>query len=146
MTENIAENAEKIAENQSENEEKKEPVKVSPRNGVPLPHGRRFDSETAKEAGRKSAATRKEKQSIARAFKEKINQVFEDGEGNKMTGAEIIAQSIIKGANNGNAKMVEIALSLLGEKPAEVLNVNMPDPTIIDEIKQYLKGVENDGR
>ena len=126
----------------SENEENKI-IHVSPINGQPLPHGNRFTSETAREAARKSNQVQAEKKSIAKEFKKKMNQVFKDGDGNEMTGAEIIAQSIIKGANNGNAKMVEIALALLGEKPPEVLNVNMPDPTIMAEVKQYLAGVDS---
>lgn len=118
-------------------------VPVSPRNGQPVPHGSRFTSETAREAARKSNQVQAEKKSIAKEFKKKMNQVFKDENGNEMSGAEIIAQSIIKGANNGNAKMVEIALALLGEKPPEVLNVNMPDPAIMEEVKQYLAGVES---
>lgn len=123
-----------------------EVVHVSPRNGQPVPRGNRFTSETAREAAKKSNQVQAEKRSIAKEFKKKMNQVFKDENGNEMSGAEIIAQSIIKGANNGNAKMVEIALALLGEKPPEVLNVNMPDPTIMEEVKQYLAGVENDGK
>ena len=71
-----------------------------------------------------------------------MNRVFRDDSGVEMTGAEIIAQSIIKGANNGNAKMVEIALGLLGEKPAEVVNVNMPDPEIMREIRARMEREE----
>lgn len=125
------------------NVEKEEKVYVSPRNGQPVPHGSRFTSETAREAARKSNKAQAEKRSIAQEFKKKINQTFKDENGTEMTGAEIIAQSIIKGANNGNAKMVEIALALLGEKPPEVLNVNMPDPTIMEEVKQFLAGVDS---
>ena len=120
-----------------------ETVYVSPRNGQPVPHGHRFTSETAREAARKSNQVQAEKKSIAKELKKKMNQIFKDENGNEMSGAEIIAQSIIKGANNGNAKMVEIALALLGEKPPEILNVNMPDPTIMEEVRQYLAGVEN---
>ena len=123
--------------------EENEVVHVSPRNGQPVPHGSRFTSETAREAAKKSNKVQAEKKSIAQEFKKKINQTFKDENGNEMTGAEIIAQSIIKGANNGNAKMVEIALAQLGEKPPEVLNVNMPDPAIMAEVKQYLAGVES---
>lgn len=69
-----------------------------------------------------------------------MNKTFKDEKGAELTGAEIIAQSIIKGANNGNAKMVEIALGLMGEKPAEVINVNLPDPAIIEEIRRRMDG------
>ena len=113
---------------------------VSPRNGQPLPRGKPFTSDTAREAARKSNKAQAERRSIAKEFRKRMNQTFRDEEGNEMTGAEIIAQSIIKGANNGNAKMVEIALGLMGEKPAENVNVNMPDPSIMDEIRRRMDG------
>lgn len=103
-------------------------------------NGNKFTSETAREAAKKSNQVQKERRSIAQAFRKNMNQVFKDEKGNEMTGAEIIAQSIIKGANNGNAKMVEIALGLLGEKPAEIVNVNMPDPAIMEEIRRRMDG------
>jgi hypothetical protein len=68
-----------------------------------------------------------------------MSQEFTDDKGNKMTGAEIIAQSIIKGANNGNAKMVEIALELMGEKPADNINVSFADPNIMAEIRKRME-------
>lgn len=89
---------------------------------------------------KKAQQSIREKRSIANAFKERLTMEFTDDKGNKMSGAEIIAMSIFKGANNGNAKMVEIALGLLGEKPAETVNVNMPDPKIMEEIKQRMEG------
>ena len=56
----------------------------------------------------------------------------------------IVGKSLFasKGVNNGNAKMVEIALSLLGEKPAEVVNVNMPDPQIMADIRAFMEQKE----
>lgn len=113
---------------------------MSPINGQPLPRGKPFTSETAREAAQKSNKIQSERKSIAAAFKKNMNQIFRNDKGEEMTGAEIIAQSIIKGANNGNAKMVEIALGLLGEKPAEVVNVNMPDPAIMEEIRRRMDG------
>ena len=112
---------------------------VSPVNGQPLPRGRPFTSETAREARQKRTKEDSERRSIARAFRERMTEKFRDENGNELTGAEIIAQSIIKGANAGNAKMVEIALALMGEKPAEVVNVNMPDPQIMADIRAFME-------
>lgn len=108
-------------------------------NGVPVPKGREITSENAREYQKKAMKTIKEKRSIANAFRERLTMEFTDDKGNKMSGAEIIAMSIFKGANNGNAKMVEIALGLLGEKPAETVNVNMPDPGIMEEIRKRME-------
>lgn len=112
---------------------------ISPVNGQPVPKGTPFTSENSREMQKKGQKTIKEKRSIANAFRERLTAEFTDDKGNKMTGAEIIAMSIFKGANNGNAKMVEIALGLLGEKPAETVNVNMPDPSIMEEIKKRME-------
>ena len=108
-------------------------------NGQPLPKGNRFTSENSREMQKKGMETIREKRSIANAFRKRLTMDFTDDKGNHMTGAEIIAMSIFKGANNGNAKMVEIALGLLGEKPAETVNVNMPDPNIMEEIKKRME-------
>lgn len=117
---------------------------VSPRNGNSVPRGKPFTSETAREAAQKSNESQKARRSILAAFKKDAAEMFHDKEtGREMTGAEIISRSIIKGAMNGNAKMVEIALGLLGEKPAETLNVNMPDPGIAEEIRAFVEGHDN---
>ena len=93
---------------------------VSPINGQPLPRGRQFTSETAREARRKRAEKEKAQKSITEAFKARMLHVFTDPKtGQQRTGAEIIADSIIKGAANGNAKMVEIALDIMGETPVK---------------------------
>lgn len=112
---------------------------VSPVNGQPLPRGKPFTSESAREARRKRAVIEQENRSIVKEFRRRMSQEFTDDKGNKMTGAEIIAQSIIKGANNGNAKMVEIALELMGEKPADNINVSFADPNIMAEIRKRME-------
>ena len=112
---------------------------ISPVNGQPLPKGREITSENAREMNARAMKSIREKRSIANAFKERLTMEFTDDKGNKMSGAEIIAMSIYKGANNGNARMVEIALGLLGEKPAETVNVNMPDPDVMAEIRKRME-------
>ena len=91
---------------------------VSPINGQPLPRGRQFTSETAREARRKRTEKEQAAKSITAAFLQYMGEcVAEDKDGNKLTGAQAIAKSIIKGAMKGNAEMVKIALSLCGETP-----------------------------
>ena len=97
---------------------------VSPINGQPLPRGRQFTSETAREARRKRTEKEKAQKSITEAFKARMHHVFTDPKtGQQRTGAEIIADSIIKGAMGGNAKMVEIALDIMGETPVRRIEV-----------------------
>lgn len=91
---------------------------VSPINGQPLPRGKPFTSETAREARRKRAEKDAQKASITKAFIQLMNKEFTDANGNVRNGAEIIAESILSGATKGIPKMVEIALDITGEKPA----------------------------
>lgn len=98
--------------------------KASPINGQPPPRGKPFTSETAREARRKRAEQEQAQKSITKAFQARMSHVFTDPKtGQQRTGAEIIADSIIKGAMNGNAKMVEIALDIMGETPTKRIEV-----------------------
>lgn len=103
---------------------KKKEQTVSPVNGQPLPRGRQFTSETAREARRKRTEKEQQQKSITKAFLARMEHTFTDPRtGQQRTGAEIIADSIIKGAMNGNAKMVEIALDITGETPTKHIEV-----------------------
>lgn len=113
---------------------------ISPVNGQPLPRGKPFTSESAREARQKRTKIESERRSIAQEFRKRMNEKFRDAEGNELTGAEIIAQSIIKGANNGNAKMVEIALALLGEKPPERIFVAEVQQSVVSEVEEIVNG------
>lgn len=104
----------------------------SPRNGQPVPRGKPFTSETAREAARKRHADEADRRSIAQAFRSRMREVFTDEDGNEATGAELIADSILQTARAGNAKMVEIALGLLGEKPADTIQVKNHDYSALD--------------
>ena len=99
---------------------------VSPVNGQPVPAGRKFTSETAREAQRKRTEKERARKSITEAFKANMTKEFTDAKtGKVMTGAEIMAQSIINGAMHGNAKMIELALAITGETPATKVGVTI---------------------
>ena len=53
--------------------------------------------------------------------------VTTDKNGRQYTGAQAIAQSIIKGAMKGNAEMVRISLALTGETPVAKIAVASGD-------------------
>lgn len=106
--------------------------KTSPRNGQPLPRGKPFTRETAREAAQKRHANEAERRSIADAFRRRMQDIFTDKDGNEFTGAELIAAAIMDGAAAGNAKLVEIALGLMGEKPVDTISVRQPDFSTLD--------------
>lgn len=123
---------------------KEKKMRVSPINGQPLPKGRQFTSETAREARRKRTNIEMERRSIAQAFRKNMCELHEmkgrDGKKVMKTGAEIIAESIMIACNKGNANAMNIALGLLGEKPAEKIAMTLPDPDIIKNVESALFG------
>lgn len=103
---------------------KKQNRAASPVNGVPTPRGRPFTSETAREAARKGQQKRAAQKSITAAFMQLMGEIVTtDKNGRQYTGAQAIAQSIIKGAMKGNAEMVKIALALTGETPTQKISI-----------------------
>lgn len=108
-------------------DEKKSPNNgraVSPRNGQPVPRGRRFTPETAREAAKKSNEKQRQKRSITQAFLTLMAEQHTDSKGNKLYGNEIIANAILQYAARGNPKMVEYALALTGETPKATASTN----------------------
>lgn len=116
---------------------------ISPRNGQPVPRGKPFTSETARIAAQKSNEVQAERKSIARAFRKNmttLQTVKENGKEIQLTGAEIIARSIMTACNKGNANAMGIALGLMGEKPAETVNIITSDFTALDEAFKLMAG------
>ncbi len=122
---------------------------VSPINGQPIPkNGHHFTSENAREYAAKGNETKRRlkaerdaRASIAQSF---IAMMRDErfGEDGKKTGAEIMASAIMDGASKGNAKMVEIALGLLGENPALKMEhiINTIDDETRNRVKELIDG------
>lgn len=107
---------------------------VSPLTGNKVPRGKPFTSSTARSARQKRTEIERSNASIVEAFKRIINQEQTDKHGNKMLGAEIVARSIMNGCINGNAKCIDQALAIMGEKPAENINISAIDFSALDAV------------
>lgn len=107
--------------------------KFSPINGQKTPKGKRFAGEYARECARKRNAKRKAEASITEEFRRLVNQYQTDKNGNQMLGAEVLAKSIMQGCINGNAKAMDLALAIMGEKPADKIQVIQTDWSALDE-------------
>lgn len=99
-------------------------MKVSPINGQPLPRGRQFTSESAREARQKRTDKERAEKSITAAFLAYMSEIVARDKDGELTGAQAIAKSIIKGATRGNAEMVKIALAICGETPAAKVQID----------------------
>ena len=119
------------------------PPGVSPISGTKIPQGRKFTKENAKEMAMRSRRNVQNRNSIKKAFLDLMSEQFEiyDEKGQRLTqtGAEIVARSIITGAGKNNARMVEIALSLLGEKPKEEIDVSVSAPNFAELDEAFAK-------
>ena len=118
---------------------------VSPRSGAPTPIGRPFTRKTAQEAAKKSNETQARRKSIKQSFLAMMEEemiVERDGKKVKCTGAEAIAHSIISGSIRNNAKMTELALALLDEKPKDKIDITMAIPKFdnLDEAFRKMHG------
>lgn len=121
--------------------EKERPV--SPVNGQPLPRGKPFTSDSAREARQKRTNIEAERKSIAQAFRKnmvELQTVRENGKEVQRTGAEIIARSIMTACNKGNANAMNIALALMGEKPIDTVSIITSDFTALDDAFRTMAG------
>lgn len=118
--------------------EKSNKQAVSPVNGQPIPRGRQFTSETAREAARKGHEKRAAQKSITAAFLKYMGEVVAvEKDGTQLTGAQAIAKSIIRGATKGNAEMVKIALAITGETPSTKIQIDSGSlADLIDGLKE----------
>ena len=118
----------------------KQPKGYSPVNGQPIPEGKPFvaGDPRAREMQKRST----EVQNARRSLRDELitlltTEVKVDGKMRSVQ--EAVSTALTKQAMKGNTRAFEIIRDTIGEKPAEVLNVNMPDPSIMEEVKEYLK-------
>lgn len=96
---------------------------VSPINGQPVPRGRPFTSETAREAAQKS----NEKQALEKSLREcllrELAKTRETKDGRKITGREALCEAAVIMALK-NPKYWELIRDTIGEKPTDKVDIN----------------------
>lgn len=109
---------------------------VSPINGQPLPRGRQFTSETAREAAKKS----NEKQALKRSLKDCLlkelgkSRVMKDGR--ELTGREAMCEAAVA-MSLKNPRFWELIRDTIGEKPADNVNLaNSFDGEVVVSMKR----------
>ncbi len=106
---------------------------VSPVNGQPLPRGKPFTSETAREAGRKGGRKAGINIKKRKTLREELLAVLTDMEipeknsEKKVPVQEALSVSLIKAALNGNVRAFEIIRDTIGEKPVENVVASLQD-------------------
>lgn len=96
---------------------------VSPINGQPVPRGKPFTSETAREAAQKS----NEKQALERTLREcllkELSKKRTMKDGREMTGREAMCEAAVA-MSLKNPRFWELVRDSIGEKPTDNLNIN----------------------
>lgn len=119
--------------------------KPSPINGEELPIGRPFKQgdeqrQIARKGGIKSGEVRRMKRTLREQLEMLMLEQVHDNKGNKITLQKGISSALVKQAFEGNTRAYEIIRDTLGQKPTENINVNLPDSTVMDEIRKRMEG------
>ena len=121
---------------------------VSPINGVPLPEGRRFEPgeeqrERSRRAGKRSVEVRQQRKTLREELLRLLSEEVTSKTGEKMQANVAISASLVNQAMKGNTKAYEIIRDTIGEKPAEKVIINTPDPEIIKNVESALFGSDD---
>ena len=120
---------------------------VSPVNGQPVPVNPKPFTTTdkrASEAGKKSALARKRRadlREMAKAWLEE--EVTEDKNGKKYTGAETMIRVAVKELLKGNPRFWELVRDTAGFKPVDRVLVSEVEPTIAAEVENAVQEALN---
>lgn len=109
--------------------------------GTATQFGAHGDS-AAREAQKKSTAVQAERRSFRDGLLSILNESLKDksGKATDKTTQDAIIAGLVKRAISGDTRAFEIIRDTIGEKPVEQINVNAPDPNIMEEIRQRMAG------
>ena len=96
--------------------------------------------EQGRKGGKASAAKRAERKTFREGLLLLLNEPLKDkgGQVTDKTTQDAIIAGLVKRAINGDTRAFEMIRDTIGEKPVEVVNVNTPDPSIMDEIARRM--------
>ena len=115
---------------------------VSPVNGQPIPEGRKFTKgdKRASEAGKASAAARKEKadlRKLCQAWME--TEVGKERDGTPITGGQMMVKVAVKEVAKGNPRFWELLRDTAGYKPVDRVMVSEVEPAVITEVENLVR-------
>ena len=118
---------------------------VSPRNGVPLPEGRRFQRgeeqrERSRRAGKRSGEVRRQRKTMRQELEYLLTEEIHDKNGKAMNTQKALGTSLIKAALNGSVQAFIAIRDTIGEKPVEKVDVQAADFTALEAAYKAMKG------
>lgn len=115
---------------------------VSPINGQPVPQGKPFRTtdERAREAGRRSGESRREKGDLRRLCQIWMEEdVAKDKDGTPMTGGQMMVRVAVKELAKGNPRFWELMRDTAGFKPVDKVMMAEVDPDVIDDVERLVR-------
>jgi N-acetylglucosamine kinase-like BadF-type ATPase len=111
-----------------------------------IPLNKRTKSEQRKIAtagGKKSGEVRRQKKLLKDCFDILLDKEYENKQGNKQSGSEVLASVVFKKAMAGDLKAFEILRDTAGQKPVEKVILAEVDQSTIDEVESMVLGTDN---
>ena len=102
------------------------------------PSEHKFTQEEHKRGGIRSGEVRRQKRDLRIALEMLLEKEFTDGQGNKLTGTEVITAKLFEQAMKGNVKAFETLRDTVGQKPVEKVMVAEVEQDVIDEVEQAI--------
>ena len=97
--------------------------------------------------GKRSGEVRREKADLRRVIQTWLeSQATTDKNGNPMTGAELMAMVAVKEMSKGSARHWELLRDTAGFKPVDKVMIADVDQSVIDEVENIVKEVNDETR
>lgn len=118
---------------------------ISPRNGVPLPEGRRFTAgEVARrngsKGGKRAAQAKRERKTLRQELEALLREDIHDRNGKVLNTQTALGTSLIKAALNGDVRAFIAIRDTIGEKPVEKVDVQAADFSALEAAYKAMKG------
>lgn len=105
-----------------------------------IPQAHKLTVEDQSKGGKASGAARRERKSMREALLMLLEEPLKDkaGQVTDKTTQDAIIAALIKRAAGGDVRAFAMIRDTIGEKPVERVEVNTPDPAIMDEIARRM--------
>ena len=99
----------------------------------------RTTDERARKAGIASGAARREKGDLRKLCQLWMEEDYEEADGEKITGGQMMVRVAVKEVAKGNPRFWELLRDTAGFKPVDKVMVSEVEPAVIAEVEQMVK-------
>lgn len=102
--------------------------------------------ERGKVGGKKSGEARRKKKLLKECFDELLEREWENRDGKKASGSEVLSLTVFKKAMAGDLKAFELLRDTAGQKPVDKVMLAEVDQATINEVEAMVLGEDNDNQ